>query len=183
MPRYRRILAPGGTYFFTVATHKRRHIFSDKRAVALLRSAWRRTMAREPFETIAFCLLPDHFHCIVKLPAEDAAFSGRLALIKATFSRNYKRHMACFPQSPSRQRQRLSGVWQKRFWEHLVRDEDDLVRHVDYIHYNPVKHGLVTRAAEWPWSTFHRYVRKGIYRRDWGQGPEEWMLDLVTARE
>jgi putative transposase len=111
--------------------------------------------------------MPDHLHCVLTLPADDSDFSTRLRLIKKRFSMQYAKD---FKQAPgaSRKKKREVMVWQRRFWEHLIRDETDLRRHVEYIHYNPVKHGLTTVPKEWPYSSFHRYVRLGKYTPDWG---------------
>jgi putative transposase len=113
-------------------------------------------------------LLPDHLHLVITLPPGDAAFSKRIAAIKARFTRAYLAGgVAETSQSASRDRQGYRGVWQKRFWEHLIRDEDDLAACCDYIHYNPVKHGHVRCPHAWPWSTFHRHVRHNNYPADW----------------
>lgn len=164
MSHYRRARFPGGYYFFTVVTYKRRPLFLDETARACLRHAWREVQRRRPFEVVALCLLPEHLHCVWKLPEGDSDFSQRWAAIKAVFTREYlKLHPGGDVRNPSRQRSGEAAVWQRRFWEHQIRDEADLKRHVDYIHFNPVKHALVTDLAGWPWSTYHRYVRQGYY--------------------
>lgn len=173
MPRYRRVCVPGGTYFFTVVTHKRRPIFSDDGVRALLRRAIEETRQRRPFEVVAMCLLPDHLHCIWSLPEDDCDYSTRWSCIKGAFTRKYLARCRRVGQAPpyanpSRRRTGEAAVWQRRFWGHLVTDEDELSAIVDYIHYNPVKHGLATRVADWPWSTFERYVKDGVYDLDWG---------------
>ncbi len=165
--RYRRAKTPGSTYFFTVVTYQRQRIFQDADAVAVLRAAFGDVKASLPFEIDAIALLPDHLHCILTLPEGDADFSTRWRLIKGKFSRRcpmrYQRG-----QSESRRRKGEKAVWQRRFWEHQIRDETDFARHVDYIHYNPVRHGLVDAPKDWPYSSFHRAVRQGIYPIDWG---------------
>jgi len=165
MSHYRRACFPGGYYFFTVVTHDRRAFLTDDLARRCLRHAWRTVRERRPFELIGLVLLPNHLHCIWKLAPDDADFSVRWASIKAIFTREYLRASGgAGPRNRSRRRSKEAAVWQRRFWEHQIRDERDLTRHLDYIHYNPVKHGLVSDPADWSWSTYHRYVRQGYYR-------------------
>ena len=115
----------------------------------------------------AVVILPDHLHCVWRLPDGDADYSTRWSLIKATFSRSLARGER---RSASRIKRGERGIWQRRFWEHCLRDENDYARHVDYIHWNPVKHGHVDRATDWAYSSFHRYVARGVYASDWGGG-------------
>ena len=165
MTDYRRSKFCGGYYFFTVVTHRRRPFLADDLARACLRAAWRRVRQDRPFEVVAFCLLPDHLHCVWRLPEGDGDFSQRWMLIKKGFTRQYLRAGGCESrQSVSRQKKRERGIWQRRFWEHQIRNEEDLQRHVDYIHCNPVKHGLVGVVEDWPWSTYHKFVRDGYYQ-------------------
>jgi putative transposase len=118
---------------------------------------------------LAYCILPDHIHFIWTLPEDDSDYSTRIGLIKAKFSKQYRRSSEkSFLKNVSRINRREVSVWQRRFWEHLIRDEQDLERHIDYIHYNPVKHGLAERVADWPDSSFRVYVKSGIYKEDWG---------------
>jgi putative transposase len=162
MSNYRRSLVPGGTYFFTVALANRHStLLTD--AIAYLRRAYALAIERSPFETIAICVLPDHIHAIWTLPDGDANFSRRWSLIKSQFSMA----IPTASRSASKARRREKGIWQRRFWEHQIRDEADLNRHIDYIHHNPVKHGLVERVVDWPYSSFHRYVRSGVLPEDW----------------
>ena len=165
MPNYRRANFPGGYYFFTVVTYQRRKLFVTEFSRECLRKAITGTRIRRPFEIIAFCLLPQHLHCIWKLPEGDADFSTRWASIKGCFSREYlrKSRLALAPPSNSRKRKGEVAIWQRRYWEHQIRDENDLQRHFDYIHYNPVKHNLVKKVDDWPWSTYHRYLKQGFY--------------------
>ena len=164
MSNYRRAKFCGGYYFFTVVTDKRRKILTTDIARLLLHNAFEKVRDARGYETIAFCLLPEHFHCIWKLPEGDNDFSTRWSLIKKSFTYNYLRTGKTeTSQSASRTKHRHRGVWQKRFWEHQIRDESDLQTHVDYIHYNPVKHELVKNLADWPWSTFHKYLENGRY--------------------
>ena len=132
--------------------------------VASLRSAFKYVRTRHSFTVDAIVILPDHLHAVWTLPPDDSDFALRWRLIKTEFPRALLLNEHC---SASRQTKHERGIWQRRYWEHLVRDEADLSRHVDYVHMNPVKHGLVTRLADWPHSSFHRYVRKGILPMDW----------------
>ena len=163
MSRYRRADVAGGLYFFTVNLADRRsRLLIDE--IESLHQINRAVKQAFPFETIAICVLPDHLHAVWQLPTGDGDFSARWQRIKAQFS---KALPASENRSESKRRKREKGIWQRRFWEHLVRDENDLRRHVDYIHYNPVKHGLVRRVGDWPYSSFHRYVRRGELAADW----------------
>ncbi|MBN2217298.1 MAG: transposase [Pirellulales bacterium] len=168
MSDYRRAYVPGGTFFFTVVTDGRRKLFRDSRAREILGHVMRQALFRFPTEVIAIVLLPDHLHAIWTLPQGDADFSTRWAWIKKEFTKNW---IAGGGQdgitSLSRQRERRHGVWQRRFWEHTILNEDDLEIHFDYIHYNPVKHGWVASPRDWPWSSFHRWVREGHYSSNW----------------
>jgi len=166
MPNYIRAKFEGAYYFFTVVTYRRRKLFCSEWARRCLREAIRRTQSQYPYESVAFCLLPEHLHCLWKLPADDADFSIRWSLIKGLFTRGYRRHPGSRVRvTPSRARKGEACIWQRRFWEHRIRDEHDLQKHVDYIHYNPVKHGLVKHLEDWPWSTYHQCVKEGLYGR------------------
>ncbi|MFZ2447891.1 MAG: transposase [Syntrophobacteraceae bacterium] len=162
----RRACINGGTLFFTVVTHGRQHIFSTPVNVDLLRKSFRQVMAAHPFEIDAIVILPDHLHCIWTLPKEDADFSTRWRLIKRFFSKSCSTECGT-EKTASRLKKGERGIWQRRFWEHVIRDETDFARHVEYIHYNPVKHGIVNAPKDWAYSSFHRYVRKGIYDVNW----------------
>jgi putative transposase len=169
MVSYRRNFIPGGTYFFTVTLADRR---SDAlvRNVDALRRAFRTARRERPFVVDAIVILPDHLHAILTLPPNDADFSGRWRRTKGHFSRG-------LIDAGTRVKRHANGelaLWQRRFWEHTIRDEADFSRHVDYIHFNPVKHGLVSRVRDWPHSSFHRYVREGLLSEDWaGDSTEE----------
>ena len=164
MPNYRRAKFEGGYYFFTVVTHQRAELFHNELARCVLREAIEKTRSRRPFETVAFCLLFEHLHCIWKLPENDADYSMRWASIKGQFSKEYLNLIGQRTKViASRARKGEVCIWQRRFWEHQIRDENDLQRHVDYIHYNPVKHGLVREVEDWPWSTYHKYIKDGFY--------------------
>jgi putative transposase len=154
---------PGGSFFFTVTvTDRRSSVLVD--CVGALREAIRKTRHERPFAIEAIVILPDHFHTIMSLPQDDADFSGRLRRIKSLFTHRLVTNGVAIEQN---QRGEYS-LWQSRFWEHTLRDETDVSRHVDYIHFNPVKHRLVTRVSDWPYSSFHRYVRQGLLPADWG---------------
>ena len=166
MPNYIRAKLDGGYYFFTVVTYKRIILFDTEIARRCLREAIEKTRSPRPFETIAFCLLYEHLHCIWKHPEGDADYSRRWSSIKGLFSRKYLRLSGQRRQTTSsRTRKGEVCIWQRRFWEHQIRDENDLQRHFDYIHYNPIKHGLVRRIEDWPWSTYHKYAQEGFYGR------------------
>ena len=167
MPDYRRVWVPGGTFFFTVNLADRR---ADTlvRHVDALRVAFAQVKARHPFELIAVVVLPDHLHAIWQLPPDDADYATRWSRIKAGFSRAIPAGEAI---RPSREVKGERGIWQRRYWEHQIRDEADLARHTDYIHYNPVKHGHVRSAVEWPHSSLHRYIRQGRLPANWQPRP------------
>ena len=168
MTAYRRATVPGAAYFFTVNCAVR----TDKRLlvdhIGLLRENFRKVKSAHPFEIDAIVVLPDHLHCIWSLSAGDADYKTRWALIKAGFSRGIAKGEQC---SPSRLKRGERGIWQRRFWEHMIRDDGDNRRHVDYIHWNPVKHGWVKRVRDWPFSSFHGFVRRGIVPVNWGDEP------------
>jgi putative transposase len=159
VPEYRRNRVPGGTFFFTVNLLDRR---SDLLVTQIdaLRDAVRRVRARAPFQIDAWVVLPDHMHCLWTLPENDADFPGRWRAIKKGFP---KAAGIGEPRSPAMIRRGERGIWQRRYWEHTIRDERDLTAHMDYIHFNPVKHGFVEHPAEWPFSSFRRCVASGLY--------------------
>ncbi|MET0717244.1 MAG: transposase [Pseudoxanthomonas sp.] len=167
MPDYRRLWVPGGTYFFTVAIADRQTTLLTDRIDAL-REAFTEVRKSRSFQLDAIVVLPDHLHCLWTLPPDDAAFSVRWGQIKAAFSRRIPRDER---RCPSRVAKRERGLWQRRYWEHLVRDEKEFWYCLDYIHYNPVKHGHVTRAMDWPHSSFRRWVARGVYLPDWATDP------------
>ena len=161
--RYRRAHSPGGTFFFTVNLADRTSsLLVDH--IDSLRHAVRTTLRRYPFNAEAWAVMPDHMHAIWTLPEGDGDYATRWMLIKQRFSRAMPSHEAI---SPSRRTQSERGIWQRRYWEHEIRSERDLLRHIDYVHINPVKHGYVTRANDWPYSSIHRYIRQGILPKDW----------------
>jgi putative transposase len=163
MSKYRRVKAEAGVFFFTVVlADMSTNLLIEE--IARLRRIYREVQSRRPFETIAICVLPDHIHAIWALPEHDADFSIRWSLIKSGFSRGVE----AMPRSKSKLLKREKGIWQRRYWEHAIRDDADLERHVDYIHFNPVKHGHVSRVVDWPHSSFHRFVERGLLVADWG---------------
>ena len=168
MSNYRRARVPGATYFFTVNLRDRK---SDLliREIDLLRETVRATKARHPFHIDAWVVLPEHMHCMWTLPPGDADFALRWKIIKFAFA---KRVPLTEARTVNQQRRRERGIWQRRYWEHLIRDERDYQRHFDYIHINPLKHGLVQRVSDWPYSTFHRDVEDGLYPLDWAGDPQ-----------
>lgn len=165
MSNYRRARDAGACYFFTLVSHQRLPVLTDAPLRAALRRAIERVRLHRPFVIEAWVLLPDHLHCLWRMPQGDADFGARWSMIKRLTSQ-----AVAVPGtvSLSRSLRRESGLWQRRFWEHRIRDEDDYQRHLDYLHFNPVRHGLVPRVAGWPWSSFHRLVKEGVYPADWG---------------
>ncbi|QBB71070.1 transposase [Pseudolysobacter antarcticus] len=163
MSQYRRNRVPGGTYFFTVNLLDRSSRLLTENIDAF-REAVRQVRARKPFHIDAWTVLPDHTHCIWTLPPGDTDYSARWKAIKIAFAKTLPKTEQL---SAVRLRKGERGIWQRRFWEHTIRDERDYAAHVDYVHINPLKHGLVQRVADWSYSTFHRYVDVGIYPPNW----------------
>ncbi|HEX5353704.1 MAG TPA: transposase [Rhodanobacteraceae bacterium] len=161
MPNYRRALVPGAVYFFTVVTCRRKPLLASPSAVQTLRESIATVRHILPFTINAWVVLPDHMHAIWVLPDGDSGYSTRWGRIKAEFTR-------CSGIQHISGRGLHADVWQPRFREHLIRNERDAAAHMDFLHFNPVKHGLVTRVQDWPYSSFHRYVREGLYPADWG---------------
>ncbi len=171
MPRFRRNYVPGGTYFFTLVMHRRRPILTTPLARRCLRGALTAERERAPFELVAIALLPDHLHAVWTLPDGDANFTLRWQRIKEGFTRRYLVGGGTEAEiTGARSQRRERGVWQPRFWEHTVRDEDDFDRCLTYVHYNPVKHGLADAPGEYPWSSFQKFVDRGWYEPTWGTG-------------
>ncbi|MDO6564514.1 transposase [Amphritea sp. 1_MG-2023] len=170
MPDYRRIKVQGGTYFFTVNCAERYHQHLLINQIGALRAAFRNVKHQYPFSLDAIVILPDHLHCLWTLPPDDADYQKRWALIKANFSRAIP---ATEKRSQSRIKRGERGIWQRRYWEHLIRDERDLRHHIEYIHWNPVKHGWVESVCDWPYSSFHSYVKRGIYSENWAWDGDE----------
>ena len=169
MSDYRRCFQGGATYFFTVVTHRRQSILTDTPLRRALREAIVAVRQQVPFAIDAWVLLPDHLHCLWTLPAGDAKFGRRWSAIKRRVTQAVASDYA-HPEwrNAARIRRRESTIWQRRFWEHGIRDEADFSRHLDYLLFNPVKHGLVSAVVDWPYSSFHRLVRAGMYPAAWG---------------
>lgn len=181
MPNYRRTYVSGGSYFFTVVTHQRADILLSELARDTLRNAIETCRVNAPFQVDAFVLLPNHLHTIWTLPEGDSNYSFRWSFIKKEFTKHYVAQGGkALKQSKSREEKFERGIWQRRFWEHTLSDEKDFERHVDYIHYNPVKHGLVACPKDYAYSTFHSYVRRGIYPLEWGC-QEMSFADITTT--
>jgi putative transposase len=163
MTNYRRNFVSGGSYFFTVNLAERRlRVLTEH--IGALRAAFRYARTRHQFAIDAIVVLPDHLHAIWTLPEGDADFAMRWRLIKSAFSRALPHGERV---SASRASKGERGIWQRRYWEHTLRDQRDVERHADYIHFNPVKHGFVARVQDWQYSSFHRMVRLGVYPQDW----------------
>jgi putative transposase len=168
MVRYRRVRITGGTYFFTVNLRDRRHGLLAEH-VGALRDIVRSVKNELPFTIDAMVVLPDHWHSVWTLPSDDAAYARRIRLIKARFTR----HLVRVGVQIAKDERGEYRLWQRRYWEHTIRDDRDFESHVNYVHFNPVKHGHVMRAIDWPHSTFHRYVARGLISADWaGDSPE-----------
>ena len=160
---YRRVIIPGTCYFFTVVLQDRTSNLLTQR-ISELRQSFKQVIARYPFIVDGIVVLPDHFHLMMTLPPDDTNYSQRLGFIKSCFSRHIE---ALEPITVSRKNKRERGIWQRRFWEHHIRNELDYSRHLDYIHYNPVKHGHVRTPSEWHFSSIHRYINSGVLPQDW----------------
>jgi len=171
MPDYRRNRVPGGTYFFTVNLLDRRERLLVEHIDAF-RESVRQVRAKHPFHIDAWVVLPDHTHCIWTLPSGDDNYSARWKAIKIAFAKTLPKTERL---SAVRERKGERGIWQRRFWEHTIRDEQDYAAHVDYVHINPFKHGLVRQVSDWPYSSFHRFVQEGIY-------PQNWASDVTTLK-
>jgi len=174
MSHYRRLYRGGGCYFFTVVAYLRRPILCDDGVRAALREGIMQVRERHPFVVDAWVLMPDHLHCIWTLPEGDDDYSIRWSQIKRHVS------LQCGGDyhdegktTSSRRKRRESTIWQRRFWDHCIRDQQDFNHHADYIHYNPVKHGLCSRPDDWPYSTVHRYMQEGLYADGWNNEPTD----------
>jgi putative transposase len=173
----------GRVYFFTLVTHERRPILTTDLGRSALRAAIEEVRSSHPFQITAIVLLPEHLHMVLELPLDDTDYSTRLRLIKSKFTRLWREGGGSEGViTRSRHRSQERGVWQRRFYEHTIRDERDLKRCIDYIHVNPLKHGLVKAVVDWPWSSSHRYVKLGEYSPDWGSA-DEWYGDEFRDAE
>ena len=181
MRRYRRN-REGSIFFLTLVTHQRWEILTTELGRRALREAIRIVRKERPFQIQAIVLLPDHLHAVWKLPRNDNDYSTRWRLIKSRFTRRWiQLGGECGLMTSSRKRSGEQAVWQRRFYEHTCRDEADVTRCIEYIHINPVKHGLAQRAIVWPWSSFHRYVRAGKCPANWGGSPELHGHEFIGA--
>jgi putative transposase len=187
MPNYRRSYIPGGTFFLTLVSYQRQPLFAQSENVALLRQAVATVLAESPFEIVGAVVLLDHLHFIWTLPPEDSNYSQRVGRIKVLFTRALKSNqLATEKLTISRSKHREQNVWQRRFWEHTIRHENDLRNCLDYIHYNPVKHGLVACPHLWEYSSFHKWVKQGYYGEDWGcrcHGKEGKIPDCLSLTD
>ncbi|OQK16487.1 transposase [Methyloprofundus sedimenti] len=165
--QYHRVYIKGACYFFTLVTEKRRPIFKDEKQINILRESFKKVMKKYPFTINAIVVLPDHLHCIWTLPEGDHDYSTRWRLIKTGFSKNCDKTNINQPNQ-ARIRKKQQAIWQHRFWEHMIRNEQDYHEHIDYIHYNPVKHGYTNKAVDWPYSSLHQYIKDGIIPKNWG---------------
>lgn len=164
MSRYRRSFVAGGTFFFTVTlAHPSSKLLTEH--IERLKWAYLKTKEQHPFITLAYCCLPNHLHVLWKMPESDGDFAIRWQQIKRRFSTGLP---ANEHRSESKVKKREKGIWQRRYWEHQIRDENDLLNHIAYIHFNPVKHGLVQCVKDWPYSSFHHFVEQGKLSVDWG---------------
>ncbi len=169
MSIYRRNYVHGGMYFFTVVTEKRQAILDTDLAQKCLREAFLHCKQELPFKMNAIVMLPDHIHAIWTLPKDDFDYSKRWGIIKKHFTQSWLRQGGAETRiSKSKQRYHRRGVWQRRFWEHTLQDQEDYNHHFYYLHYNPIKHGIVKHLLDYPYSSFHRYVKQGVYNEDWG---------------
>jgi len=156
-------------WFFTVNLADRgSHLLIEQ--IDILRDATRKVKECHPFDIVAMVIMPEHLHAIWQLPPNDGNYAMRWSLLKSNFSRQIDKEETV---SRSREARRERGIWQRRYWEHQIRDDEDLATHVDYIHHNPVKHGYVKRAADWPHSSIHRYIKEGLLDENWGYAPED----------
>jgi putative transposase len=173
----------GQTSCSSYLTYNPRSFLCDLDARTYLKQVWTTVRQQRPFDVVAVCLLPDHLHCVWKLPDNDDDYSMRWALIKKNFTQAYIKNGGTEVfQSGSRINKRERGIWQRRFWEHKIRDGGDLQRHIDYIHFNPVKHGLVENIEEWPYSSYHKYVESGRYANEYFTGMQK-RFDGIFAGE
>lgn len=180
MSNYRRNFIPGGTYFFTMVTYNRKPIFKNNVAKKLFWHIYLEVQKQKPFKSEVFCLLPDHLHCIWTLPELDSFYSVRIKEIKRRFTYKYQQ---IYPlkqvQTPDSRKSKKEGlIWQRRFWEHTIRDSNEYNWYMNYIHWNPVKHRYVKSPADWEFTSFHRYVTNGVYPVDWIKESEDNSLNI-----
>ena len=179
--RYRRVLKSGASYFFTLVTHRRQCVFADYSHVRRWQAAIAKVQKNRPFTIEAEVILPDHLHVLWTMPGDDADYATRIRLAKTFFTKSLDLRGATETANKSRAQKGERDVWQRRYWEHTIRDEHDFQMRLDYIHYNPVKHGLVKRATDWPHSTFQEWVAKGVYEPWWGSDDMPPLPDWASA--
>lgn len=182
MSQYRRLYIPGGTIFLTIVTYQRQRIFAKSENIALLKNAIAKIRTEKPFEITGAVVLPDHLHFLWTLPANDSNYSYRVSRLKVLFTKSL-RGKKYQPQntSTSRIKHRESDVWQRRFWEHTIKNENEFENFLNYIHYNPIKHGLVSCPHLWQYSSFKTYINKGVYEKNWAcicEGKMATILDF-----
>ncbi len=177
MTSYKRLKINGAVYFFTLVLNDR--IGSNLLIAEFnqLKESIKKVKASYPFKLNAMVVSPDHLHMIMSLAKNDTDYSVRIRLIKTYFSKSLNKTEAI---STSRKSKEERGIWQRRYWEYVIRNETDFINHLNYIHFNPVKHGCCNRAVDWPYSTFHNYVEKGLYPESWAITP---LLSEVEAGE
>lgn len=184
MSKYIRSYTEGATYFFTLVSYNRRKLFCEDDFLKALKNSIRRVQQQYPFEIIAWVQLPDHLHCIWQMPENDADYSMRWSQIKRLTTQACPHyHLRLEDLDYSKVKRNERGIWQRRFSEHQINSEADFIKHMDYIHYNSVKHGLVKRVLDWPYSSFHRYVGNGFYAEDWGSDSIEFSDDFSDGLE
>lgn len=164
MPNYIRNQVKGGCYFFTINCLERKNnrLLTDN--ISLLKDCVQSVKTKHPFQINAWVVLPEHMHMIMTLPENDADYAMRIRLIKTLFCKNLPKNEM---RSLVREKRHERGIWQRRYWEHTIKDDEDYQKHMDYVHYNPVKHGYVSQVIDWPHSTFHYWVERDIYPKDW----------------
>ena len=184
MPRYIRSYTKGATYFFTLVAYDRRPIFCEKDFLKAFKESIKQVQQQYPFEIIAWVQLPDHLHCIWKMPLDDTNYSQCWSRIKRLTTQACPQyHLPIQKLKQSEIKRNEKGIWQRRFYEHQINSEEDFINHMDYIHYNPVKHGFATKAVDWQYSSFHRYIENGIYPVDWGTDIIELLAEFADRLE
>lgn len=182
MSNYKRVRF-GPTYFFTVITYQRRKFLCLDPCRDIMRDVVKQIQGSYPFRIEALVLLPEHLHCIWNLPEHDTNYSMRWGWIKKEFTKRagnlVEKMVGTAHPTASRLKHGEGVIWQWRFWEHQIRDQKDYNAHVDYIHYNPVKHGLVSAPKDWKYSSFRRFVKEGVYDREWGAGCDMTFDDVI----
>ena len=181
--RYRRVKVEGARYFFTLVTHQRRPLFRSSEVVGMLEDAIERIRSRHPFDVDAQVVLPDHLHAIWQMPEHDANYAMRWRLIKEAFTRAYVERTGAPERSDVERERGERNVWQRRFWEHFIRDDRDFAAHRDYIHLNPVQHGLTSSPVSWPHSTFHKWLERGVYEPTWGTNERPALPEWARRHE